>query len=65
MREYRGFWREYWWVCVGSFALPGVVMWLNWVPLRVPEKEALVLDTYTFCQGIERPAPGYCELHTR
>jgi hypothetical protein len=62
MREYRGFWPEYWWVCLGSFVVAGAWAWLTWVPPHGPSGTT-VLDTS--CKGIEHPVPGSCELHTR
>jgi len=60
--QYRGFWPEYWWVCVGSLVLPAVWAWLTWTPPnRSPDK----IMSDTSCEGIKHPAPGYCELHTR
>jgi hypothetical protein len=42
MAKYRGFWREYWWVCLGSLVIPAIGAWLNWVPQLPCEKTELV-----------------------
>jgi hypothetical protein len=57
MREYRGFWPEYWWVCLGSILIAAVGAWLTWTPFVKP---AVSINAVASCKNLEHPAPGYC-----